>query len=62
MVYIHMQVPCDNLEDYETDAVWGSFKYIECMGADNVDTNGNVTVTPGDTCEEERPIPLRAWK
>ncbi len=48
MVYIHMQVPCDSLEDYETDAVWGSFKYIECMGADNVDTNGNVTVTPGD--------------
>ena len=45
---IHVQVPCDNLEDYDTGVVWGDFKYIECMGADNVDTDGNVTVTPGD--------------
>ena len=45
---IHVQVPCDNLEDYDTDVVWGDFKYIECMGADNVDTDGNVTITPGD--------------
>ncbi len=45
---IHVQVPCDNLEAYETDAVWGSFKYLECIGADNVDTDGKVIVTPSD--------------
>ncbi len=45
---IHVQVPCDNLEDYETDAVWGSFKYLECVGADNVDTDGKVIITPSD--------------
>lgn len=45
---IHVQVPCDNIEDYETDVVWGSFKYLECIGADNVDTDGKVIVTPSD--------------
>jgi len=45
---IHVQVPCDNLETYETDAVWGSFKYLECVGADNVDTDGKVIITPSD--------------
>ena len=45
---IHVQVPCDNLEDYETDVAWGSFKYLECIGADNVDTDGKVIVTPSD--------------
>jgi len=28
-VYLH--VPCDNLRDYQMDAVFGSFKYIQCM-------------------------------
>ena len=45
---IHVQVPCDNLEDYETDVVWGSFKYIECIGAENADTDGKVIITPSD--------------
>lgn len=45
---IHVQVPCDNLEDYETDAVWGSFKYLECVGAEKTETNGKVLVTPRD--------------
>lgn len=45
---IHVQVPCDNIEDYETDVVWGSFKYLECIGADNADTDGKVIVTPSD--------------
>ena len=30
-VYLH--VPCDNLRDYQMDAVFGSFKYIQCMSA-----------------------------
>ena len=30
-VYLH--VPCDNLRDYQLDAVFGSFKYIQCITA-----------------------------
>ena len=45
-VYLH--VPCDNLRDYQMDAVFGSFKYIQCIGAENTTTNGTVTVTPSD--------------
>ena len=45
-VYLH--VPCDNLRDYQMDAVFGSFKYIQCMGAENTTTDGTVTVTPSD--------------
>lgn len=45
-VYLH--VPCDNLRDYQMDAVFGSFKYIQCLGAENTTTDGDVTVTPSD--------------
>ena len=45
-VYLH--VPCDNLRDYQMDAVFGSFKYIQCIGAENTTTDGPVTVTPSD--------------
>jgi len=42
-VYLH--VPCDNLKDYQMDAVFGSFKYIECIGAEETITT-SVTVVP----------------
>ena len=45
-VYLH--VPCDDLRDYQMDAVFGSFKYIQCIGAENTTTDGTVTVTPSD--------------
>lgn len=45
-VYLH--VPCDNLRDYQMDAVFGSFKYIQCIVAENTTTDGTVTVTPSD--------------
>ena len=45
-VYLH--VPCDNLRDYQMDAVFGSFKYIQCIGAENTTTGGTITVTPSD--------------
>ena len=28
---VNLYVPCDNLRDYQMDAVFGSFKYIQCM-------------------------------
>ena len=44
----YLNVPCDNLQDYQLDMVFGSFKYIQCMEADseNVPTD-DVVVTPG---------------
>lgn len=45
-VYLH--VPCDNLQAYQTDMVFGSFKYIQCIGAENTDAGDDVTVTPSD--------------
>ena len=34
-VYLH--VPCDNLIDYQMDMVFGSFKYIQCVGSEQVE-------------------------
>lgn len=45
---VYLYVPCDNLRDYQMDAVFGSFKYIQCIGAENTTTDGTVTVTPSD--------------
>lgn len=28
---VNLYIPCDNLRDYQMDAVFGSFKYIQCM-------------------------------
>ena len=30
---VNLYVPCDNLRDYQMDAVFGTFKYIQCMSA-----------------------------
>ena len=43
---VYLQVPCDNLQDYQLDAVFGSFKYIQCLGAENTTTDEDVTVIP----------------
>lgn len=45
---VNLYVPCDNLRGYQMDALFGSFKYILCIGADNADTDGKVIVTPSD--------------
>ena len=45
-VYLH--VPCENLRNYQLDVLFGSFKYIECIGSDNVDSDGTIVVTPGN--------------
>ena len=39
-------MPCDNQRMYLLDAVFGNFKYVECLGAEEVMTDG-VTVVPG---------------
>ena len=44
----NLYAPCDNLEEYKYDMVFGQFKYFECIGSEAVSTNGTV-VTPGST-------------
>ena len=43
---VYLYVPCDNLRDYQMDVVFGSFKYIQCIEAENTATDGLVSVTP----------------
>ena len=46
----NLNVPCDFLEDYQYDPVFGSFKYFICMGAESDNTDSDeVVVTPGTT-------------
>lgn len=43
---VYLYVPCDNLRDYQMDVVFGSFKYIQCIEAENTTTVGQTSVTP----------------
>ncbi|MBP5584134.1 MAG: leucine-rich repeat domain-containing protein, partial [Bacteroidales bacterium] len=46
----YLYIPCDNKEDYEIDACWGSFKHVECIGAEMVElTKDEVAVIPEKT-------------
>jgi len=45
---VYMQVPCENLRAYQMDAVFGSFKYIQCVGAEEAITD-SLIVEPGMT-------------
>ena len=42
-----LYVPCESKKAYMVDAVWGNFKYIECIESDNVTTD-EIVVTPSD--------------
>ena len=44
----NLYAPCDNLDEYKYDMVFGQFKYFECIGSEAVSTNGTV-VMPGST-------------
>ena len=44
---VYVYVPCENQRDYTLDVVWGEFKFIECIGSEDVEVSGNeVTVSP----------------
>ena len=34
---VNLYVPCDNLRDYQMDAVFGTFKYIQCMSTTDME-------------------------
>ena len=46
---VYVYVPCEYQRDYTLDVVWGKFKFIECIGADNVENTEDITITPGIT-------------
>ena len=46
-VYLH--VPCNNKEEYDLDIIWGNFKYIECLSADEVEDTEDVIIESGTT-------------
>ncbi len=41
-----LSVPCDLLQDYRRDVIFGNFASIKCIGADEVETINEVTVEP----------------
>ena len=51
----YLYIPCESFDNYDLDAVWGCFKHIKCLSADetdapedvevNVNNNTSVTVT-----------------
>ena len=44
---VYVYVPCENLRDYTLNVVWGEFKFIKCIGSEDVEVSGNeVTVSP----------------
>ena len=44
---VYVYLPCESQRDYTLDVVWGEFKFIECIGSENVVVSGNeVTVSP----------------
>lgn len=45
---VRLYVPCDSKEDYELDMVFGSFKFVECIGAEPVAAD-DVTVETTET-------------
>lgn len=44
---VYVYLPCESQRDYTLDVVWGEFKFIECIGSEDVEVSGNeVTVSP----------------
>ena len=43
---VNLYVPCNYLENYKYDRVFGSFRYIQCIDSEDVTTD-DVVVTPG---------------
>ena len=44
---VYIYVPCENLRDYTLNVVWGEFKFIECIGSEDVVvTDDEVVIAP----------------
>jgi len=46
----YLYIPCEGKDDYDVDACWGSFKHVECIGAETVELpKDEVKVEPEKT-------------
>ncbi|MBR5434080.1 MAG: leucine-rich repeat protein [Bacteroidales bacterium] len=46
----YLYIPCDNFDDYDIAACWGTFRHKECIGAETVDMQKDeVVVEPEQT-------------
>ena len=46
----YLYIPCEGKDDYDIDACWGSFKHVECIGAETVELpKDEVKVEPEKT-------------
>ena len=47
---VYLYIPCESKRDYQLDIVWGKFKFVECMGAESEEMEGEgVVIAPGST-------------
>ena len=46
---VYLYVPCENQREYILDIVWGKFKFIECLSADEVEDTEDVEIDAGST-------------
>ena len=44
----YVRVPCEMIDDYKIDVVWSLFENLQCIDAENVSTDGTITITPSD--------------
>ena len=62
---VNLYVPCDNLRDYQMDAVFGTFKYIQCMSTtdtEQVQTETSTEHTPRKVFRDGQVYILRGGK
>ena len=46
----YLYIPCESADDYDFASCWGSFKHVECIGAETVElTKDEVSVVPEKT-------------
>ena len=46
----YLYIPCESKDDYDFASCWGSFKHVECLGAETVElTKDEVSVVPEKT-------------
>ena len=46
----YLYIPCESADDYDFASCWGSFKHVECIGAETVElTKDEVAVVPEKT-------------
>ncbi|MCQ2607986.1 MAG: leucine-rich repeat domain-containing protein [Bacteroidales bacterium] len=56
----YISIPCDNKEDYEVDAVFGTFKHVDCLTAEEVMIEEIDVVVEPEISEAEFVLPAQS--